>query len=242
MTPPKSGAVATPESGAEDAAILLMTLGEENAASIFKYLSPKEVQKLGETIARMKAVTRERVDDVLERFARELRLAVGVEQRSVFEHCAQTGIGLCDQDVLLRAGRPLHHAGWAGHRDLAIARFGVGRVRCRLRLRLRRRLALCRIGDVTRGFRRTRRPLACVVARRNRGARLGLVSLALARRFWKQVERHRSPLRSSSGESERSLSPYRPPATSRGADHVCHSARGEARLPASSDVVRPLLG
>jgi flagellar motor switch protein FliG len=68
MTPPKPGAVATPESGAEDAAILLMTLGEENAASIFKYLSPKEVQKLGETIARMKAVTRERVDDVLERF------------------------------------------------------------------------------------------------------------------------------------------------------------------------------
>ena len=37
----------------EDAAILLMSLGEEEAAAVFKHLAPKEVQKLGETIARM---------------------------------------------------------------------------------------------------------------------------------------------------------------------------------------------
>jgi flagellar motor switch protein FliG len=54
--------------GAEDAAILLMTLGEDNAAAVFKHLSPKEVQKVGETIARMRAVTRDRVDSVLARF------------------------------------------------------------------------------------------------------------------------------------------------------------------------------
>jgi len=53
---------------AEDAAILLMTLGEESAAAVFKHLSPKDVQRLGETIAQMKAVPRERVDRVLERF------------------------------------------------------------------------------------------------------------------------------------------------------------------------------
>ena len=58
----------TPEGGAEDAAILLMSLGEENAAAVFKHLSPKEVQKVGEAIARMHAVPRERVDSVLERF------------------------------------------------------------------------------------------------------------------------------------------------------------------------------
>jgi flagellar motor switch protein FliG len=56
------------DQGLEDAAILLMSLGEEEAAEVFKHLAPKEVQKLGETIARMKAVTRERVDDVLEKF------------------------------------------------------------------------------------------------------------------------------------------------------------------------------
>ena len=64
----KPGAGAMDEAGAEDAAILLMTLGEENAAEVFKHLSPKEVQKLGETIARMKAVPRDRVESVLERF------------------------------------------------------------------------------------------------------------------------------------------------------------------------------
>ena len=52
----------------EDAAILLMSLGEEEAAAVFKHLAPKEVQKLGETIARMKSITRERMDSVLDRF------------------------------------------------------------------------------------------------------------------------------------------------------------------------------
>ena len=56
------------ERGLESAAILMMSLGEEQAAEVFKHLAPKEVQRLGETIARMKAVTRERVDEVLEKF------------------------------------------------------------------------------------------------------------------------------------------------------------------------------
>ncbi len=56
------------DQGVEDAAILLMSLGEEEAAEVFKHLAPKEVQKLGETIARLKAIPRERVDGVLEKF------------------------------------------------------------------------------------------------------------------------------------------------------------------------------
>jgi len=48
-----------------------MSLGEEEAAAVFKHLAPKEVQKLGETIARMKSITRERVDGVLDRFGTE---------------------------------------------------------------------------------------------------------------------------------------------------------------------------
>ncbi|HMY98404.1 MAG TPA: flagellar motor switch protein FliG, partial [Burkholderiaceae bacterium] len=39
------------EQGLEDAAILMMSLGEEEAAEVFKHLTPKEVQRLGETIA-----------------------------------------------------------------------------------------------------------------------------------------------------------------------------------------------
>jgi len=57
--------MALDEEGLEQAAILLMTVGEEQAAEVFKFLSPKEVQKLGETIARMKTVPRERVERVI---------------------------------------------------------------------------------------------------------------------------------------------------------------------------------
>ena len=56
------------DQGLENAAILLMSLGEDDAANVFRHLSPKEVQGLGETIAKMKSVPRERVDAVLEMF------------------------------------------------------------------------------------------------------------------------------------------------------------------------------
>ena len=56
------------DQGLENAAILLMSLGEEDAANVFKHLTPKEVQGLGETIAKLKTISRERVDTVLEMF------------------------------------------------------------------------------------------------------------------------------------------------------------------------------
>ena len=59
------------DDGLENAAILLMSLGEEEAAEIFKHLAPKEVQRLGEAIAKTKAVPRERLDRVLTRFSDE---------------------------------------------------------------------------------------------------------------------------------------------------------------------------
>jgi len=59
------------EDGLNNAAIFLMSLGEEEAAEVFKHLSPKEVQKLGETIARMRTVSREKVDEVVQKFSNE---------------------------------------------------------------------------------------------------------------------------------------------------------------------------
>jgi flagellar motor switch protein FliG len=56
------------DSGVEDAAIMLMSMGEEEASEVFKHLMPKEVQRLGETIAKLKAVPRERYESVVENF------------------------------------------------------------------------------------------------------------------------------------------------------------------------------
>ncbi|MFT3816234.1 MAG: flagellar motor switch protein FliG [Rubrivivax sp.] len=59
------------DKGLEDAAILMMSLGEEQAAEVLKLLAPKEVQRLGETIAKLKAIPRDRVEQVIDKFDAE---------------------------------------------------------------------------------------------------------------------------------------------------------------------------
>jgi len=56
------------DDGIQKCAILLMTLGEEEAAEVFKFLSPKEVQKLGHAMAGLTSVRRDQVDRVLNEF------------------------------------------------------------------------------------------------------------------------------------------------------------------------------
>ncbi|MBU1357236.1 MAG: flagellar motor switch protein FliG [Gammaproteobacteria bacterium] len=56
------------EQGLNDAAILLMSLGEHEAGQVLRHLSPREVQKIGETIAKTRAVSRERLGEVADRF------------------------------------------------------------------------------------------------------------------------------------------------------------------------------
>ncbi len=59
------------DQGLQDAAIFLVSLGEEEAAEVFKHLAPKEVQKLGEAIANIRGVSRDRVEEVMSRFTEE---------------------------------------------------------------------------------------------------------------------------------------------------------------------------
>ena len=57
--------------GLERSAILLMSLGEDEAAEVFKYLAPREVQKLGAAMASLRQVTRDQIADVLQDFVLE---------------------------------------------------------------------------------------------------------------------------------------------------------------------------
>jgi flagellar motor switch protein FliG len=54
--------------GTQRAAILLMSLGEQDAANLLKQLDAKEVQKLGLAMAELKEISREQVNAVLEKF------------------------------------------------------------------------------------------------------------------------------------------------------------------------------
>src|SRR3954462_4864157 len=56
------------DAGLTNSAILMLSLGEEEAAAVFKHLAPKEVQKIGTAMARLKAVTKEKIEEVLSTF------------------------------------------------------------------------------------------------------------------------------------------------------------------------------
>ncbi len=76
------------ETGVNDGAILLLSLGEEEAAEVLKYLSPREVQKLGTAMAGMQGIAREAMDKVIQRFEEDIS--------------AHTGLG-ADADAYLRS-------------------------------------------------------------------------------------------------------------------------------------------
>jgi flagellar motor switch protein FliG len=52
-------------------AVLMLALGEEEAAEVMKYLGPREVQKLGAAMSTMKSVASEQLEAVLEDFRTE---------------------------------------------------------------------------------------------------------------------------------------------------------------------------
>ncbi|MDH3533255.1 MAG: flagellar motor switch protein FliG [Gammaproteobacteria bacterium] len=67
-------------SGTERAALLLMTLGEQEAAEVLKYMGTKEVQELGIAMASLKNVTRDQAGNVLDIFITDVedQTALGV--------------------------------------------------------------------------------------------------------------------------------------------------------------------
>jgi flagellar motor switch protein FliG len=67
-------------SGVDKAAVLLMTLGEEVAAQVMRHMGPKEVQKIGVSMAALRNVSKEAVEGVLDSFIHTVRseTALGV--------------------------------------------------------------------------------------------------------------------------------------------------------------------
>jgi len=70
--------------GAERAAILLMSLGEKEAAEVLKLMGPKEVQKIGSVMATLSNISKQRADEVINDFISEVgeqtSLGIGSEE------------------------------------------------------------------------------------------------------------------------------------------------------------------
>ena len=76
-----SDAAGTNLNGTEKAALLLMTIGESEAAEVLKFMGTNEVQKLGTAMASLKSVSRNDADRVLELFIVDVedQTALGVD-------------------------------------------------------------------------------------------------------------------------------------------------------------------
>lgn len=68
------------DEGLNRAAVLLMAVGAEHAAEVLKLLAPREVQKIGQAMARLKDISREQIEQTLESFRTEAeeRTTLGV--------------------------------------------------------------------------------------------------------------------------------------------------------------------
>jgi flagellar motor switch protein FliG len=74
-----------PDDGIEQSAILLLSLGEDEAAEVLKHLGPKEVQKLGHAMTALKSVPREKIEHVLDKLHSETGLGspVSVDEATI---------------------------------------------------------------------------------------------------------------------------------------------------------------
>ena len=91
------------DEGIESSAILLLSIGEEEAAGVFKYLAPSEVQKLGQAMAKLGNVTREKIDAVLGRFRGEAeqQTSLGLNSDDYIRGVLNKALGAEKADLLL---------------------------------------------------------------------------------------------------------------------------------------------
>ena len=74
-------------SGSTQAAILLMALGEEEAATVLQHMKPEEVQAVGEAMAAINGVTQEQIGETLDQFIHRVRneSSLGLESAKYFK-------------------------------------------------------------------------------------------------------------------------------------------------------------
>lgn len=113
--------------GPERAAILLMSLGEAEAAEVLKHMGAKDVQKVGQAMASLTNVSRERATEVVSRFVEELdtqtSLGVGADDyvRRVLVGALgeDKASGLIDRILLGRNSKGLEALKWMETRAVA---------------------------------------------------------------------------------------------------------------------------
>lgn len=114
-------------SGTDRAAILLLSLGENEAAEVLRHLGAKDVQRLGQAMANLSSVSREQAESVLQGFVANLEsqtsLGVGADDyvRKVLVQALgeDKAGGLIDRILLGRNSKGLEALKWMETRAVA---------------------------------------------------------------------------------------------------------------------------
>lgn len=96
-------------SGSTQAAILLMALGEEEAATVLKHMKPDEVQSVGEAMAAISGVTQEQIGETLDQFINRVRneSSLGLESAKYFKSTLTRALGKDKATSVLASMEPM---------------------------------------------------------------------------------------------------------------------------------------
>ena len=104
--------------GVTKSAILLMTLGESEAAAVLKFLEPKEVQKISAAMVTLRNLTREQIAEVFEEFHDDAseKTTVGMDSSAYIRNMLTQALGSHKAAGLL--DRILHNSDTTGIESL----------------------------------------------------------------------------------------------------------------------------
>ncbi len=106
---------------------MLLSIGEEDAASVLKHMGPKEVQKIGAAMASLSNVSQERANEVLQRFLEAVgsHTALGVDSEGYIRDMLVKALGedkaggLMDRILLGGSAQGLETLKWMEPRSIA---------------------------------------------------------------------------------------------------------------------------
>jgi len=113
--------------GTDRAAVLLMSLGEDNAAGVLKHMGPKEVQRIGTAMASLQTISRQDMNGVLKEFvdtvSEQTALGVGSDEyvRKVLISALgeDKAGGVIDRILTGRSSKGLEALKWMDARSVA---------------------------------------------------------------------------------------------------------------------------
>lgn len=113
--------------GIERSAVLLLSIGEDDAGEIMRHMSPKEVQAVGEAMATIGGVNKDQVSEILDEFAESIgeHTSLGVGSEDYLRNVLTNALGgdkaeaLLDRILMGRNSKGLDALKWMEPRAVA---------------------------------------------------------------------------------------------------------------------------